>query len=79
MVFTLTNGKIALVLSPSKRVKPRNTQKYVYLFSLDSGNPAANLTPHNHGAISSLHLSPDGSQLVSLEMAEDGYEAAAMR
>jgi hypothetical protein len=70
----LSHGQIAFALSPSKIVNPQKTRKDVYLLSLNS-KAAVNLTPHDHGAVSSLQFSPNGDQLVWLEMAEDGYES----
>lgn len=53
----------------------RHTRLDIYLLPTTSRSSPKHITPHHHGAISSVVFSPNGKKLAWLEMAEDGYEA----
>ncbi|ODN76954.1 hypothetical protein L202_05520 [Cryptococcus amylolentus CBS 6039] len=72
--YALTSKQIAVALKPPYLSPATHTRQDIYLFSLTSSRPR-NITPHVHGAISSLTFSPDQSKLAWLEMNKDGYES----
>ncbi|TYJ59027.1 hypothetical protein B9479_000015 [Cryptococcus floricola] len=72
--YALTSKQIAVALKPPYLSPATHTRQDIYLFSLTSSRPR-NITPHVHGAISSLAFSPDQTKLAWLEMNKDGYES----
>lgn len=75
--FALSASHIAIAVKAPRLNNAMHTREDVYILDLSHIHAAkpSHLTPHDHGAISGLTFSPDGSKLAWLEMAEDGYES----
>ena len=75
--FALSPSHLAISVKAPRLNNAFHTREDVYIFDTTHPHSAkpAHLTPHDHGAISGLTFSPDGSKLAWLEMAEDGYES----
>ncbi|WVQ74414.1 hypothetical protein IAR50_004015 [Cryptococcus sp. DSM 104548] len=72
--YALTSKQLAVAVKPPYLSPALHTRQDIYLFSLSSASRPRNITPHAHGAISSLAFSPDETRLAWLEMKKDGYE-----
>lgn len=75
--FALSASHLAVSVKARHLNNALHTREDVYIIDLShlhSIKPA-HLTAYEHGAISGLTLSPDGSKLAWLEMALDGYES----
>ena len=72
--FSISHSHLAFAVKSPHLNQATHTRQDVYLMRLDSGE-LKQITPHPHGAISSLVFSPDGSKLAWLEMAKDGHES----
>ena len=75
--FAISPAHLAVSVKAPRLNNAFHTREDVYIFDTTHPHSAkpAHLTPHDHGAISGLTFSPDGSKLAWLEMAEDGYES----
>jgi dipeptidyl aminopeptidase/acylaminoacyl peptidase len=75
--FAISPAHLAISVKAPRLNNAFHTREDVYIFDTTHPHSAkpAHLTPHDHGAISGLTFSPDGSKLAWLEMAEDGYES----
>jgi dipeptidyl aminopeptidase/acylaminoacyl peptidase len=75
--FAISPSHLAISVKAPRLNNAFHTREDVYIFDTTHPHSAkpAHLTPHDHGAISGLTFSPDGSKLAWLEMAEDGYES----
>ena len=72
----ISSAHLAFTVKPPHLNFATHTREDVYILPLDhSVHEPKQLTPKDHGAISSLKFSPDGKKLAWLEMAEDGYES----
>jgi dipeptidyl aminopeptidase/acylaminoacyl peptidase len=72
----VSSTHLAFAVKPPHLNPATHTRQDVYIVPLDhSSHEPKQLTPKDHGAISSLKFSPDGKKLAWLEMAEDGYES----
>lgn len=76
-IFAISPSHLAISVKAPRLNNAFHTREDVYIFDTTHPHSAkpAHLTPHEHGAISGLTFSPDGSKLAWLEMAEDGYES----
>ena len=76
---SISKSHLAFTVKPPHLNYATHTREDVYLVPLQLGDQVRrsikHLTPHDHGAISSVKFSPDGKKLVWLEMNEDGYES----
>ena len=75
--FAISPAHLAVSVKAPRLNNAFHTREDVYIFDITHPHSAkpAHLTPHDHGAVSGLTFSPDGSKLAWLEMAEDGYES----
>jgi dipeptidyl aminopeptidase/acylaminoacyl peptidase len=75
--FTISPSHLAFAIKAPRLNNAFHTREDVYIVDVAQPHSTkpAHLTPHDHGAISGLTFSPDGSKLAWLEMAEDGYES----
>ena len=75
--FALSASHLAVSVKGRHLNNAMHTREDVYIIDLShlhSIKPS-HLTGYNHGAVSGLTFSPDGSKLAWLEMALDGYES----
>ena len=75
--FAISPAHLAISVKAPRLNNAFHTREDVYIFDTTHPHSAkpVHLTHHDHGAISGLTFSPDGSKLAWLEMAEDGYES----
>jgi dipeptidyl aminopeptidase/acylaminoacyl peptidase len=75
--FAISPSHLAISVKAPRLNNAFHTREDVYIFDVSHPHSAkpAHLTPHDHGPISGLTFSPDGSKLAWLEMAQDGYES----
>lgn len=75
--FALSASHLAVSVKAPHLNNAQHTREDVYIFDLTHPHSIkpSHLTSHDHGAISGLTFSPDGSKLAWLEMAMDGYES----
>lgn len=75
--FALSSTHLAVGIKAPHLNNAMHTREDVYIIGLShlhSIKPS-HLTSYDHGAVSGLTFSPDGSKLAWLEMALDGYES----
>nr|XP_031862413.1 uncharacterized protein CI109_001910 [Kwoniella shandongensis]KAA5529485.1 hypothetical protein CI109_001910 [Kwoniella shandongensis] len=81
--YSLSHSHLALAIKTPHLNVATHTREDLYLLpipsTLTSDHPSTSsphhLTPHGHGAISTVAYSPDGKKLAWLEMKKDGYES----
>lgn len=75
--FALSGSHLAVGVKARHLNNALHTREDVYIVDLSHLNSIkpSHLTGYNHGALSGLTFSPDGSKLAWLEMALDGYES----
>lgn len=79
--IAVSKDHIAFTVKPPHLNFARHTREDVYVLPLPQAThrydhvQPSQITPQEHGAISSVKFSPDGKKLAWLQMAEDGYES----
>jgi dipeptidyl aminopeptidase/acylaminoacyl peptidase len=72
--FALSASHVAFVVKTPHLNAAKHTRTDIYTLPLHHAGRPVHLSPHSHGAISSVAFSDDG-RVAWLEMAEDGYES----
>lgn len=72
--YTLSETHMAITVKPAHLDDALHTRTDIYVIPLINSD-ARLITPHAHGAISSVTFDKTGHKIAWLEMAEDGYEA----